>query len=216
MAKLFIWDFHGVLEQGNEGAVVEVTNAVLSEFGLNTRLDHETNLKLYGQKWSEYFRLLDPLANESKIKDMVHRGCEISLETDAIARHIKPSDNSHYVLNQIKQHGHENLILSNTQPETLDRFIDSVNLSEFVDYRLGTDSHRIKQTHSNPKIPLLKEFLEGKTYDQLIAIGDRPTDIEAGKSVGAITYLYAHNTPNKNINADYHIDNLKEVLHQLS
>ena len=59
------------------------------------------------------------------------------------------------------------------------------------------------------------EFLEGKRYDQLIAIGDRETDIEAGKIIGAVTYLYSHSTPNKNIKADYHITDLRKVLKEI-
>jgi len=32
---LFVWDFHGVLERGNEYAVQDVCNRVLKEFGIN-------------------------------------------------------------------------------------------------------------------------------------------------------------------------------------
>ena len=43
--KLFIWDFHGVLEKDNEHAVVEVTNQVLKEFNQDARLSlQELNL----------------------------------------------------------------------------------------------------------------------------------------------------------------------------
>jgi len=33
MAKLFVWDFHGVLEKDNEQAVIQISNDVLKELG---------------------------------------------------------------------------------------------------------------------------------------------------------------------------------------
>lgn len=36
--KLFIWDFHGVLEKGNDDAVVEITNLALRRHGYSREL----------------------------------------------------------------------------------------------------------------------------------------------------------------------------------
>ena len=114
--KLFVWDFHGVLEKDNEHAVVEVTNQVLTEAGIKNRLTLEKCRELYGKKWSVFFKHLAPDADEKTILNMVQRGIDISQETDVISRHIKPMDFSHEVLKKIKNTGHENLILSNTHP----------------------------------------------------------------------------------------------------
>ncbi|MBW2977631.1 HAD hydrolase-like protein [Candidatus Woesearchaeota archaeon] len=214
MGKLFIWDFHGVLEKDNEHAVVEVTNQVLEEFGAEKRLDLDLCLKLYGKRWFEYYQLLHPKADEQTIKAMVDRGVEISRTTDVIYRHIKPMDYVHDVLRKIKQAGHDNLIVSNTQPHALDMYLDAVKITHFITHRIGADSHR-KGITGNIKISLLKEFLKSRKYDKIIAIGDRETDIELGKSVGAVNYLFSRTNNFPQTNAHFKISDLREVLKEL-
>ncbi len=55
--KLFIWDFHGTLEKGNGGAVVEITNRILQDAGYEQRMDEVLDNLLAGKKWYEYFDL---------------------------------------------------------------------------------------------------------------------------------------------------------------
>jgi phosphoglycolate phosphatase-like HAD superfamily hydrolase len=214
--NLFIWDFHGVLEKYHEQSVVEVTNKVLEEFGFSSRLDIDLCIKLYGKRWAEYFKILCPGADEETIKAMIKKGIEISNQGSFSFRHIKPNDYSHEVLTAIKKAGHENLILSNTHPEVLGRFLDSINITEFIDHKIGADSHR-KDMHSkmNMKIPLIKEFLNSRKYDKIIAIGDTEDDIDLGKAVGAITYLFSKRGFSKETNADYKISDLREILKEI-
>ncbi|MBI2598698.1 hypothetical protein HYW40_00550, partial [Candidatus Curtissbacteria bacterium] len=50
-------------------------------------------------------------------------------------------------------------------------------------------------------------------FDQVIVIGDRKTDIDAGRMVGAITVQYIkRDFPIDPTDADYKIKNLREVL----
>ena len=214
MGKLFIWDFHGVLEKDNEHAVVEVTNQVLGEFGADKRLDIDLCLKLYGKRWFEYYKLLHPKADEQTIKAMVNRGVEITKTTDVIYRHIKPMDNVHEVLRKIKKAGHENLIISNTQPHALDMYLNAVKITPFITHKIGADSHR-KGIVKNIKISLLREFLKSRKYDKIISIGDRETDVELGKSVGAVTYLFSRRGNFTKTDANFKITDLREVLKEL-
>ena len=39
--KLFVWDFHGVLEKGNDLAVLDITNKVLEQAGYSERLNED-------------------------------------------------------------------------------------------------------------------------------------------------------------------------------
>ncbi len=214
MAKLFVWDFHGVLEKNNEHAVIEVTNQVLEEFGAKDRLDIELCKKLYGRKWHVYFKKLHPEADDAQLLKMVERGVEISQETDVIYRHIKPMDYSHEVLDKIKKAGHDNIILSNTHPKALDKYLDSVKIMHFIDHKIGADGHS-KINHENSKISLLGEFIKSKKYEKIIVIGDRDTDIEVGKSIGAVTYFFLNGNNKPCKEADYCIDDLRDVLKEV-
>jgi len=49
--KLFVWDFHGVLEKDNEKAVVKITNIVLSQSGYSERLNIDDCHRFYGLRW---------------------------------------------------------------------------------------------------------------------------------------------------------------------
>lgn len=210
--KLFVWDFHGVLEKDNEHAVVEVTNQVLEEFKQEARLSLELCQKLYGEKWSEFFRELCPKADQNLIVSMVNRGVEITNTTDIVYKHTKPTDFVHEVLKKIKKSGHENIILSNAEPEALKKYLDSVKITHLINNIMGTDSHR---GSSNTKLNLLKEFLQGKKYDKIIAIGDKEWDIELGKNIGAVTYLFSKTGNFPETDADYKTKDLREVLKEI-
>jgi phosphoglycolate phosphatase-like HAD superfamily hydrolase len=212
--KLFVWDFHGVLEKDNEHAVVEVTNQVLEEFGYKPSLTLKVAKELYGLKWGIYFKQLAPEADEETVLKMVDRGVEISNTTDVIFRHIKPMDNCHEVLEKIRKAGHENMIISNTQPEALDRYLNAVKIMPFITHKIGADSHRKDPHTRNSKIKLLKEFLNSKNYDKVIVIGDRDTDMELGEAVGAINYYFI-NEFNKRLERYSCISDLKEVLKEV-
>jgi len=214
MVKLFVWDFHGVLEKGNEYSVVEVTNQVLKEFGQKSRVDLTFCRDLYGKKWGIYYKKLCPDLDEETILKMVNRGVEISNQTDIIYRNIKPMDYSHEVLGKIKKAGHENMILSNTEPKALDKYLDSVKINDLIDHKIGADSHRKGMHEQNSKIHLMLDFLKSKNYKEIIVIGDSETDIELGHSIRAKTYFFL-NGFNKRIEADYYIDDLRALLKEI-
>ena len=69
--NLFVWDFHGVLEKDCEFAVMEITNKVLEEFNIKKRINLKETKKLYGLKWSDYFRYCCPNESDTIIMKMV-------------------------------------------------------------------------------------------------------------------------------------------------
>jgi len=68
MTILFAWDFHGVLEQGNELAVLKVTNQSLREHGYEDQATLKDIKRLYGLPWRDYFRQLVPNVTEDKVE----------------------------------------------------------------------------------------------------------------------------------------------------
>src|SRR5579872_5108678 len=128
--KLFVWDFHGVLEKGNELAVIEISNKVLEDSGYKERFSQKDIFKLYGMKWYEYFEYLLPkLSHNDHLK--LQQDCFTFAEKNIqiIADIIKPNNHSHEVIKKIKNAGHEQMIISNTRANDLSWFIKSVELN---------------------------------------------------------------------------------------
>ena len=214
--KLFVWDFHGVLEKDNEKAVIEISNRVLENENFKERFTDEDNDRYYGLKWYQYFEnLLPSLSKEECLKLQAKCLDNQSKNKSIISSIIKPADYAIQVVQNIKDSGHEQIVISNTRNEDIIWFLESVNLRDFFNDNqiFGINSH---QTNSS-KIDFLKNYLNGKKFDDIISIGDSEGDLELGKTVNGTTYYYRH--PNrkheKTTKADYFIHDLREVLNEL-
>jgi len=208
MAILFAWDFHGVLEKDNEHAVVERTNLTLKEFGYDLQLTLKDILPFYGMKWGDYYRHFIPGISDEKVMQMVDWGIKTS--KSSIEKFIKPNDFAAEVLDKINKKGHTNIVVSNTNPESIIFFTDAVKLTNYFEKIIGLDKHL--QPDSKSKSEAILEYEQGK-FDKIIVIGDHEKDIEEGKKAGAITYLYTKKDPNTiQIQADHIITDLREVL----
>lgn len=214
--KLFVWDFHGTLEKDNENAVFEISNAVLKNLGYKERFTKEENSKLYGKKWSDYFAYLLPHESGETHFFLQQKCIEYEGEhPEIIKSYIMPNDHAKYVLSKIAKK-HKQILVSNMSDVGLSRFMEAVNMFEFFpkDSAFATNSYK-KQVKTTKK-EILKNYLKGKSFEQVITIGDTEVDVEMGKAVGATTYLYVH--PGREfseIDADYKINNLREVLKEV-
>lgn len=194
MKKLFVWDFHGVLEKGNENAVLEITNTILEKHQFQRRMSVEEGEFLYGRKWFEYFSYLLPeTSKEEQIR--LQQACfETSMNnTHIIAKHIQLNDYADEVLQQIERKGHQQILISNTDPKSLDFFIKSVGLEKyfFSGRSFAVDAHRREFA---TKTECLKTFMQDRqSPDKMISIGDSPGDMELTQAhPQAVGYLYSH------------------------
>jgi len=219
---LFAWDFHGVLEKNNEKAVRELCNLVFDELKINRKITLQEVMDWYGLSWFDYFKLAVPEGNEELWKAMVNKVRtfrERGWET--IKQYIQPRDYAREVLSNIKSQKHQNIIITNSSQESANRFVNFVNLRDYIDEIIGIDNHdfsRINTALHDVKSQILAEFLKDKNYKKVVVIGDRKSDIEAGKKVGATTYFFHNlhfNRDPQNIEADYTITDLREVLREL-
>jgi len=213
---LFVWDFHGVLEKDNEKAVIDISNRVLAESGFSERFTNEDNDKLYGLKWYQYFEhLLPNLSKEECLR--LQSNCFNLTEKDPtiLASHIKPNDHVVEILSKIAKSNSQQIVISNTRQNDLFWFLDAISVRDYFDDNnvIGVNAH---QTHGS-KIDALKDFLKDKKFEKIVAIGDSEGDLKLGKEVGAITYFYKHPKRNheETQNADYIINDLREVLKEL-
>lgn len=214
--KLFVWDFHGTLEHGNDRALTEITNHILEQHGFERRLSVPEAEMLTGKGWHEYFEFLLPgldydqyLALQTKCISMAQSQPEI------IIQHIKSTPYAVDVLEAIHQSPHTQIVLSNTQPKSLDIFLKSVQIDHFFPqhHRIAVDI-----TPKMTKKEWLCTFLRNRLFPGgIVAIGDSLWDVELAschpKGVG---YLYAH--PHKiHREADCHhkIHDLRHILQEL-
>lgn len=214
--KLFVWDFHGVLEKDNEKAVIDISNSVLADAGYTERFTQEDNDRYYGLKWYEYFeRLLPKLPNGEHLA--LQAACFKLAEKNPqlLAKHIKPNDHAHEVLASIAQSKNQQIVISNTRQSDLLWFLKSIDIQQFFEPKnvIGVNAH---QTHKS-KVDALQTYLQGKQFDAIIVIGDSEGDLKLGRKVGAVTYFYKH--PHREHedtkSADHIIKDLREVLKAL-
>lgn len=214
--KLFVWDFHGVLEKDNEKAVIDISNRILSQAGHKERFTHEDVHRCYGLKIYEYFeRLLPghPQEEHLALQTAFFKFAEAHLHI--LAKHIKPNDHAVEVLDKITQSNNQQIVISNTRPADLLWFLNAIGIREFFDpeHIIGVNAH---EKHGD-KLAALKEHLKNTQFDQIIVIGDSESDLVMGKEVGAVTYFYKH--PHRRHEstkyADHIIRDLREVLKEL-
>lgn len=215
--KLFVWDFHGVLEKDNELAVLDISNQVLRQAGYKERFSSEDNKRLYGLKWYQYFeQLLPNLTNDEHLtlQAACFRYAEENLHI--LAKHIKPADHAGEVLGLIAKQGHDQVVVSNTRQGDLEWFISAVALQQYfpVDKIFGVNAH---EKRGNKK-EALEQYVEHKSFDSIVIIGDSADDMALVKVAGGTTYFYHHPHHKKvvsKIQADYKITDLRLLLEEL-
>lgn len=214
--KLFVFDFHGVLEKGNEGAVLEVSNHVLNRFGYSERFSEADCGVLYGKKWYEYFAYMLPYEPHQRHLELQEACFNYSdSHPEIIARHIQPNDHAHEVLEAIAQH-HYQILISNTKPASLKIFLEAVNMTPYFssENAFAVDTH--EECSIRTKHDVLKEFLRGKDFDRIVIVGDSPEEISLVSVAGGTSYLYSHpGRPFRDCESDYRINDLRELLKEI-
>lgn len=214
--KLFVWDFHGVLEKDNEHAVIDISNNVLQKLGYRERITKEDNLKLYGKKWYEYFEYLLP--NESHEKHLkIQQACITYEEANPniVGNNIKPNDYAIVVLGKVQKSPHDQILISNMSDVALEMFMKSINITKYFPQKAFACNTR-SGNKVYTKHERLREYLDKKGFDEIIIIGDTPNDISLKEVAGGTTYLYTHPYLKfKDCKPDYKINDLREILREV-
>jgi phosphoglycolate phosphatase-like HAD superfamily hydrolase len=217
MKKLFVWDFHGTLEKGNELAVIEVTNNALEKHGFTERLNKEDAFRLYGIKWYEYFEYLLPDESHETHVMLQHTCFEWPNVFEIIGKYLQPNDHALTVLSSIKKAGHDQILISNTSVDALPQFVSLARMEEFFDtnntFAVMAHTKEVKRT----KRHVLEEYLTAQpfSYDQIISIGDSLKDIALADDVQSRAFLYRHPGLNTEKYLEEHvlpIADLREIL----
>ncbi len=216
--KLFVWDLHGTLEQGNEHASVEVSNMALSALGYSERFSDRHVSQLYGLKWYQYFEFLLPEQSHDRHIELQATAFEISNSPAGMAiigKHTRPSLNAIKTLKAIAK-THAQVLISNTTPASLPIYINTLGIGDYFDTTNAIAVNIHSRESLRTKHDVLTDFVSGKTYDDIIVIGDSELDMILAREANAKAYLYAHkNTPFRSHLGDYQINDLIEVLREL-
>jgi phosphoglycolate phosphatase-like HAD superfamily hydrolase len=214
--KLFVWDFHSVLEKGNDLSVLEISNTVLKKLGYKEHFTLEDIKKLNGLKWYEYFENLLP--NEPHYMHMKIQASCFALSNDnpeIIAHCIKPNDYVFIVLDKIQQK-HQQILISNTTPKSLKFFIKSVGIDSYFtnNNSFAVDGHTPDKIRS--KKIILDKYLRNKSFESIVVIGDSPADIELANYNNATSYLYTYpGMEFKKCIPTYKITDLRKILKEI-
>ncbi|CDZ80632.1 hypothetical protein BN1013_01149 [Candidatus Rubidus massiliensis] len=217
--KLFVWDFHGVLEKGNDLAVLEITNLSLKKHKYTRIMTTEEADILSGLRWYEYFAYLLPESTKKHQLELQATCFELSnSRPDILAKYLLLNDNASQVLHAIKEAEYPQILISNTRQESLDQFVKMVDIEEYFPktHRFAADSHT--QTKLTKK-DCLKSFLQDKYFPEgIVSIGDSAGDMALIHDIeNGIGYHYKH--PGKKhleIDCHYKIHCLTQVLNELS
>lgn len=215
---LFVWDFHGTLETGNVNAVQQIVNLVLAESGVNAKITINQAKQWYGLSWFDYFKSAVPDGGKQLWQRLTDKVMHLDERAWAIIRqHIKLRDFANEVLEEIKNQGHHNIVISNSKAESIQKFTQLLRISQYFEVSIGVVNHQNAfdpQPVHKAKGELLTDFLIGKRYSNIIMIGDAETDILVGKLHSATTYLISNNLTT-DTKADYVTSDLRDVLKEL-
>lgn len=211
--KLFVWDYHGVLETGNELAAYAVTNLILKQYNYKERLNKKDALMLYGRKWYEYFEHILPYEDHDRHLELQQAGFDFtSNKSEFIASFVKPNPYSRKVLKEISKN-HKKILISNTNPESLTIYLEMAKISDLfpTDEVFAANAHYKNSKDSKKEI--LKDFLKEQEFEELIIIGDSPSDMDLKEVAGGKTYLYCHpGMKHRDCEADFRITDLRDLL----
>lgn len=215
--KLFVWDFHGVLEKNNDLTLLEITNTILKKNNFCEQIDEELGKKLYGRRWYQYFEYLLPHETYATHIELT-RQCFIynDAHPEITEKYIKTAKYAKEVLEKVSK-DNDIILISNTNIDSLMAYLKAVKLDKFFPREkiFGTDSHRNKNTKT--KTEYLEEYVKkfGK-FEKVIVIGDALEEMKMAAAVRAKFYLYAHKGKNfRDCPCNNKIRDLREVLKEI-
>lgn len=217
--KLFAWDFHGVLERGTEVGFASILKELANEYEIDKKITLEEVRKKYGVSVKEYLKHFFPEASGALIDEMRAYIATVQNQ-EHIASFVTAAPNAKEVLNKIRKAGHKNIVITNSAPRHIKVWIKTVGLLDLFDRVYALDKH-YKGLDTKPhlaKARAIKEFAKREKINRenIVVIGDRSTDVEAGLLAGGKVYQFARKGfPIDKTGAHYKVYDLRDVLREI-
>ncbi len=217
MIKLLIFDLDGTLIDSSHD-ITDAINHAVTPLGIRPL----TVTEIKEMVGSGITKLIEDLISTEKI--VLDSKPLYNLKEEAVNRFLEYYS-AHLLDNttaypQVKETlsklgRYKKAVISNKREGFSKRALEGVNLLEFFDVVLGSDSISERKPSPVPVFEVLKRLDVSKS--ETVIIGDSNFDIEAGKAAGvktvAVTYGYRSKEALKE--ADFMIDKFRELLNVL-
>jgi len=218
-SKLFAWDFHGTLETGTEVGFAEILRKLARENNYKTTIRLVEVRKLFGISILDYLRHFFPKLTHDELYEYRNQ-IRDRQNRKHIEKYVKPAPYAHEVLRKINAAGHKNIVVSTSSKPHILRFLEIVDLTEYFDEIFGTDRHALDKEFDivSEKAKVINSFAKKQKIPakNMVVIGDREGDIDAGILLGAKTYQYIQpEIPHVATRADFKIYDLREILREI-
>lgn len=210
MSKTIYFDFDGTLHNTLEIYTASVQKAYDHIQGLTplpNRMIHKEEAKIWlgmppKDMWNDF---LPELEVEYKNLGSTIVGAEMLKALNEGRGQLYPD--TIRVLHELKSKGYNLKIISNCKTIYRNKCMDVFNLSLFIDAFYAAEDYDYK-----PKYEILAEVECDNSV--LAFIGDKRSDIEVGKYHDLITIgcCYGYGEPSELMNANYKINDIKELL----
>lgn len=217
--KLFAWDFHRTLEQGTEVGFAQILRDLAQTINYPVEIDLEEVRRLYGVSVLDYLQHFFPkLSSEELVK--LRKKIRTRQNREHIKKHIKSAPYAHEVLEKIKKSRHKNIVVSTSSKQHIRRFLRVVSMLAYFDAIFGIDRHALDLPFdiASEKARAIKSYAQENqvSVEDIVVIGDRTGDIDAGRLIGAKTYQYINpDFPIVKTNADVKITDLRQILKEI-
>lgn len=219
IVKLFAWDFHGTLEQGTEVGFAEILKRLAVEIKYETKIELEEVRRMFGASVLDYLKHFFPTLSNNEILELKDKVRRVQ-NRKYIEKYIRSAPYAHDVLGKIKAAGHKSIIVSTSSQQHIMKFLKVVSVESYFDKVYGIDRHslEVKFDIASEKAKAISVFASKNKIDakNIVVIGDRSGDIDAGLLIGAKTYQYVNpDFPRVVTSAKYKISDLRKILKEI-
>ena len=208
---IILFDFDGTL-MDTEKCIKETFVQVFKENQPETELSDAQLQSFIGPTLYDSFGRYFP---EEQVEKLVERYREINY--DLHEEHVFPIPHALEVLDKLLADGYRMGIVSSKMASSIKWPMDEFNMHHYFEVVLGYGDFEFYKPHPSGIDTALEMMGVGR--DQLIYVGDQPTDIEAGARAGAFTIAYNYERFEKDDSLAYRpnrsINDLREILNIL-
>lgn len=209
--KLIIFDFDGTLGDTRQNIIITMQRT-MQRVGLPVKSDLECASTI-GLTLEDSFKKMYPDVDAAMAERCVDAYREIFMESvEELIPELFPGVSD--TLASLDKMGIKMSIASSRQSQSLIYFLESMGVSKYFPYVLGSDNVTKHKPDPEPVLKTLREL--DYNPSEVIVVGDMPVDVAMahGADVRAIAVTFGNATREELVeaNADYIIDDFTRIL----
>lgn len=209
--KLIIFDFDGTLGDTRQNIIITMQRT-MQRVGLPVKSDLECASTI-GLTLEDSFKKMYPDVDAAMAERCVDAYREIFMESvEELIPELFPGVSD--TLASLDKMGIKMSIASSRQSQSLIYFLESMGVSKYFPYVLGSDNVTKHKPDPEPVLKTLREL--DYSPSEVIVVGDMPVDVAMahGADVRAIAVTFGNATREELVeaNADYIIDDFTRIL----